>query len=270
MDLYLLLLGLLGFFPFRFEMKEVKTLNNLLKTERYQIFHNRTYWLSVFMVFMLGFFTAPTYISEIFGPREETAQTLSDILNGMIYDSTFLLIIVSSVLALILGQEFSRRTIQHEITAGHSRLTVFLSKVIVYLAAFNILALVFPAAGCIREFFHYGVLDLGSFFSAFVRASFYSFLFNSPVLLIPVLCCFGLRNMSIALSVTALAAFVSSLYLGYGMMLKLPVRFLPTFQIRQAISTTGPLTFESLAVAFCWGTVLLSVSWNIFRRCDLT
>jgi len=169
-------------------MKEVKTLINLLKTERYQLVHNRTYWWSVIMVFMLGFITAPTYRSEIFGPKEKIAGNLTDILNGMVYDSTFLLIIVSCVLALILGQEFSWRTIQQEIAAGHSRLTVFISKIIVYLTAFNLLALVFPAAGCIRESSYFGIHDLIGFLLNFVRAAAASFLFNSPVLLIPILC----------------------------------------------------------------------------------
>lgn len=123
------------------------------------------------MIFMLGFITAPAYRSEIFGPKEKIAENLTDILNGMVYDSTFLLIIVSCILALVLGQEFSWRTVQQEIAAGHSRLTVFISKIIVYLTAFNLLALVFPAAGCIRESIYFGIHDLIGFLSDFVRAA---------------------------------------------------------------------------------------------------
>ena len=269
MDLYLLYLGLLEFFPNRFEMKEVKALINLLKTERYYFLHNRTYWWSVIMIFMLGFITAPAYRSEIFGPKEKIAENLTDILNGMVYDSTFLLIIVSCILALVLGQEFSWRTIQQEIAAGHSRLTVFISKIIVYLTAFNLLALVFPAAGCIRESIYFGIHYLIGFLSDFVRAAADSFLFNSPVLLIPIFLCFVLRNMPRAICAAALLTFVLSLYLGYGMMLDLPVRFLPSFQIRQVISGTEILTFGSLAVSLCWSTVLLLASWKTFRSCEL-
>ena len=195
--------------------------------ERFHLFHNRTYWLSAFLIFMLGFITADTYVSELFGPEERIASSLGDVFNGMVYDSTFLLIIISCVLALILGQEFSFRTIHQEISAGHSRLMVFISKTTVYLSAFNLLALVYPTAGCIREFSRFGLSDPGSFFYALAKAAFNSFLLNSSVFLIPVLCCFGLKSMTKALSVTALVTFVSSLYLGYGMMLKLPVRFLP-------------------------------------------
>lgn len=250
-------------------MKEVNILNNLIKMERYQLFHNRTYWWSVVIIFMIGFITADTYLTEVLGPGGGPADSLSDIFNGMVYDSTFLLIIISCILALILGQEFSWRTIHQEVSAGHSRITMFISKVIVYLIAFNILALIYPIAGCIREFSHFGLYDAGSFFLSLSKAAVSSFLFNSPIFLIPVLCCFGLRNMPKALSVTALITFVFSLYLGYGMMLKLPVGFLPTFQIRQAVSGTGFFSMEGLAVAFIWSAVLLFASWNTFRNCEL-
>ena len=75
--------------------------------------------------------------------------------------------------------------------------------------------------------------------------------------------------MTKALSVTALVTFVSSLYLGYGMMLKLPVRFLPAFQIRKMVTGTDIFSIESLAVAVAWNAVLIYASWHIFRRCDL-
>ena len=67
------------------------------------------------------FFTADTYVPEAMGPMGGAATSLADIFNGMVYDSTFLLIIISSILALILGQEFSSRTIDLVVNAGHSR-----------------------------------------------------------------------------------------------------------------------------------------------------
>lgn len=62
-------------------------------------------------------FTADTYVTEVMGSTEEIASSLADIFNGMVYDSTFLLIIMSAILALILGQEFSKRTINLEVSA---------------------------------------------------------------------------------------------------------------------------------------------------------
>lgn len=118
-------------------------MNNLLKMEKYQLSHNIFYWCGLIGIFLIGFFTADTYVPEAMGPMGGAATSLADIFNGMVYDSTFLLIIISSILALILGQEFSSRTIDLEVNAGHSRKTIFFAKVISYLIAFNIMALVY-------------------------------------------------------------------------------------------------------------------------------
>ena len=127
-------------------------MNNLLKMERYQLVHNRVYWGGILGVFLLGFITADTYVPEVMGPSGGAAQSLVDIFNGMVYDSTFLLILICSILSLILGQEFTWRTISQEICVGHTRQQIFASKIISYLAAFNIMAIVYPVAGCIREY----------------------------------------------------------------------------------------------------------------------
>ena len=93
-------------------------MNNLLKMERYQLVHNRVYWGGILGVFLLGFITADTYVPEVMGPSGGAAQSLVDIFNGMVYDSTFLLILICSILSLILGQEFTWRTISQEICVG--------------------------------------------------------------------------------------------------------------------------------------------------------
>lgn len=116
-------------------------MDKLLKLEKYQLLHNSIYWCGMIGIFILGFFTADTYVTEVMGPTEEIASSLADIFNGMVYDSTFLLIIISAILALILGQEFSKRTINLEVSAGHSRKQIFTSKIISYLIAFNLMAL---------------------------------------------------------------------------------------------------------------------------------
>ena len=136
-------------------------MGNLLKMERYQLSHNFFYWCGIIGIFLMGFLTADTYVSEVMGPSGGEAASLADIFNGMVYDSTFLLIIISGILSLILGQEFSHRTIDLEISAGHSRKAIFASKIITYLAAFHIMALIYPLAGCIREFFRFGMDDGG-------------------------------------------------------------------------------------------------------------
>lgn len=80
-------------------------MNNLLKMEKYQLSHNIFYWCGLIGIFLIGF-TADTYVPEAMGSQGGAATSLADIFNGMVYDSTFLLIIISSILALILDRNF--------------------------------------------------------------------------------------------------------------------------------------------------------------------
>ena len=240
----------------------------LWKLEKYQLLHNSIYWCGMIGIFILGFFTADTYVTEVMGSTEEIASSLADIFNGMVYDSTFLLIIMSAILALILGQEFSKRTINLEVSAGHSRKQIFTSKIISYLIAFNLMALVYPVSGCIREFGRFGVADVGMFFYNIIKAIIYSCLLNSAIFLIAILICCYLQDAVKATSVTAIIIFGLSLYLGYGMMLRLPVGFLPTYQIRIVVSMKTFFQPIAILVGCIWSGILVLLSWIKFCKCD--
>ena len=226
-------------------------MSNLLKMERYQLSHNFLYWCGMVGIFLIGFFTAETYVPEVMGTTGGAATSLADIFNGMVYDSTFLLILMSSILALILGQEFSYRTVDLEITAGH------------------VMALVYPIAGCIREFFRFGFIDGGNFIYQAAKAVLYSLLLNSATFFIAIWICFSLRNSAKAIAVTAVTTFVLSLYLGFGMMLKFPVAFLPTYQIREAVASTAIFQPFPILIGIVWVVTLLILSWCSFRKCEL-
>ena len=170
-------------------------MEKLLKMEKYQFLHNFVYWCGMIGIFVLGFFTADTYVPEVMGPAGGKASSLADIFNGMVYDSTFLLIIISGLLALSFGQEFSGRTITLEVSAGHSRSKIFTGKIISYLIAFHIMALVYPVAGCIREFGKFGMEDGGVFFYNVTKAIVYSLLLNSGIFLIAILICCYLQDV---------------------------------------------------------------------------
>ena len=243
-------------------------MDKLLKLEKYQLLHNSIYWCGMIGTFILGFFTADTYVTEVMGPTEEIVSSLADIFNGMVYDSTFLLIIMSAILALILGQEFSKRTINLEVSAGHSRKQIFTSKIVSYLIAFNLMALVYPVSGCIREFGRFGVADVGMFFYNIIKAIIYSCLLNSAIFLIAILICCYLQDAVKATSVTAIIIFGLSLYLGYGMMLRLPVGFLPTYQIRIVVSMKTFFQPIAILVGCIWCGILVLLSWIKFCKCD--
>lgn len=244
-------------------------MRELLKMERYQLSHNFLYGGGGAGIFLIGFFTAETYVPEVMGTAGGAAASLADIFNGMVYDSTFLLILMSGMLALLLGQEFSCRTVGLEVAAGHSRKAIFFSKVIAYLAAFNARALVYPVAGCIREFSRFGMADGGNFLLQAVKAALYSLLLNSAMFSFAICMAFFLRSSAKAAAITAIVTFVLSLYLGYGMMFGLPVTFLPIYQIRQAVGTAALFQPVAVLVGAVWITVLLWLSWRSFRKCEL-
>lgn len=43
-------------------------MEKLLKMEKYQFLHNFVYWCGMIGIFVLGFFTADTYVPEVIGP----------------------------------------------------------------------------------------------------------------------------------------------------------------------------------------------------------
>lgn len=103
------------------------------------------------------------------------------------------------------------------------------------LADIRIMALVYPVAGCIRESVRFGITEAGNLCYQVSKAILYSLLLNSATFLIAIWIVLWLRSSARAIAVTALVTFVLSLYLGYGMMFDLPVAFLATYQIREAV-----------------------------------
>ena len=94
-------------------------------------------------------------------------------------------------------------------------------------------------------------------------------LLNSATFFIAIWICFSLRNSAKAIAVTAVTTFVLSLYLGFGMMLKFPVAFLPTYQIREAVTSTAIFQPFPILIGIVWVVTLLILSWCSFRKCEL-
>ena len=98
---------------------------NLIKMERYKLFRNRIDQLSTLAVFALGFLMADTYLIDFLGNSGSEPITLTYIWNIMIYASTFLLNLLSCLLAFLLFQEFSCWTIVRELPVFFSRSHIF-------------------------------------------------------------------------------------------------------------------------------------------------
>lgn len=243
---------------------------NLLKMERYQLLRNKIYLVTALAVFLIGFLTADTYEVQWGGPDSGVATALIDIFNGMIYDFTFPMIILCGLLALLLGQEFTWRTLDQEICAGHARVQIFASKIIAYLLAFNLIAILYPVAGCIREYAVFGLEYPWAFWSDAIKGIIYSFLLNSACFMMAVFCCCCFKNAAAAMAFSAGLMFLHGLCYAYGMLWNVSaVALLPAFQIRAAVTNKTPFQPMCLMIAIIWLTVLTAASWQIFRKCDL-
>ena len=77
------------------------------------------------------------------------------------------------------------------------------------------------------------------------------------------------RKGTEAKSQSAIVTFVLSLYLGYGMMFDLPVAFLATYQIREAVFSVTYFLPWAILVSVVWIVALITFSWISFRKCEL-
>lgn len=132
-----------------------------------------------------------------------------------------------------------------------------------------VMALVYPVAGCIRESVRFGITEAGNLCYQVSKAILYSLLLNSATFLIAIWIVFWLRSSARAIAVTALVTFVLSLYLGYGMMFDLPVAFLATYQIREAVFSVTYFLPWAILVGVVWIVALITFSWISFRKCEL-
>lgn len=137
------------------------------------------------------------------------------------------------------------------------------------LADIRIMALVYPVAGCIRESVRFGITEAGNLCYQVSKAILYSLLLNSATFLIAIWIVLWLRSSARAIAVTALVTFVLSLYLGYGMMFDLPVAFLATYQIREAVFSVTYFLPWAILVSVVWIVALITFSWISFRKCEL-
>lgn len=243
---------------------------NLLKMERYQLLRNKIYWVGVLAVFLVGFLTADTYEAQWGGPDGGAATALIDIFNGMIYDFTLPMVILCGLLALLLGQEFTWRTVNQEICAGHARIQIFASKIIAYLLAFNLLAILYPVAGCIREYAVFGLEHPGAFWIDAIKGTFYSFLLNGSCFMMAVFCCYYFKNSAVGMAFSVGLMFLHGLCYAYGMFWNVSaVVLLPAYQIRAAVTSKALFQPMSLAIAVVWLAALTAASWQVFRKRDL-
>lgn len=243
----------------------------LIRKENYVLRKTPLVWLSVIFLCLAGIFSADSYVYDLTYRRDAIG-----IFDSMVYDSVVWIILFSAVFSVLLGREFTYKTIDHEIFAGHARDAVYWSKFLVYDVAFCILLLSYPAVGLLRMLGALGVSMGSGAAAAKVLAGLlsicvqYSAIF-SLVILIVVICGDIIRSTA----VNGLIALACGLVAAYGKpagwyervsLLKL----LPVQQIRDIVVPRNPgrdmtnLLCGLGMIAVCNGLAVM-----IFRRKSL-
>lgn len=112
---------------------------NLLKLEIYKLKYSKSFWLISVVVILVEF---------IYIVKNGTITGIKAFESSM-YDVATMMIIGSIFAGLSIGTDFISRCINQEITAGHSRVKIFLSKVIILFFATEIIMLLYPITSVI-------------------------------------------------------------------------------------------------------------------------
>lgn len=109
---------------------------NLFKTEVYKLFSSKSFWI----IFAIDTFLGVTTPLDGHG-----YITQYENIGVSFYNVCLLMIFPILLVGLFFGNDFIERTINNEVCAGHSRLKIFICKVLACFIGVNIVLLVSPA-----------------------------------------------------------------------------------------------------------------------------
>ena len=113
-------------------------MSNLLKTELYKLFHSWYFWgIGIFNLLLSSILLL------------DSKECSSNLIMASLYNIPLLYFLIIVFIALFIGSDFSGRTLNTYITAGHKRSSIFRVKLIV------------SQIGCISFwYFHYLYMEL--------------------------------------------------------------------------------------------------------------
>lgn len=255
-------------------------MGNLIKMERYKLFHNIIFWVLLIGMPILGLISGSGY-RQYYLAHKATAipiESFSGTFNAMIADSLIILVAICGLLGWFIGREFSTRTISAEVASGNNRFKIFLSKTIVYLAAFNSIMLLYSLMGAIGEIRYWGTGDLGNNILNILRTGIYTVIFQSVLYLIVITLAFILRS--------GLKTAIAGPIVSFGIMITfvstmtndLPTTFNfinPMYRFREITAMGSHFTSQNainapaLLVAVVWIAACSIIIWKSFAKSDL-
>lgn len=263
-------------------------MSNLLKHRWFEIRHNPILWITIAVccafTLLVTNFTGLKYLTD--PPMAAgISYNIQGYFTALAADIIFPLLIISGAFtAMMLGNLFSDRTIDHEITAGHSRESIFVSQCVIGFAVPNIAVFSAILVGCLRwagslptpsawEMLPYLLrvvaLLLALNFSLFSACILIVVLFKDAAKTITIS---SLYLLIACWTMPALLQTVSqvngTLYTNKPSILLL---LHPAFLMRYVLYSTLTLKqgIWSFGVAIGWTAIFLGIAYCIFRRCEL-
>lgn len=260
-------------------------MSNLIKYRHYELKRNPILWLTFFICFAFAFLLiGPHYLTEA-----PMVPGIPDNLQGLFMasaaDCIFPLLMLSGAFtSMMLGRQFSDRTIDLEISAGHSRNEVFVEQCFVGFVIPNVTILLAILIGCLRWAGSVPFPSSGAAVLFLVRAVFLLMLLNFSFISACLLFAIVFRDTAKTTAVSALFLLILCWTMPameqplpkapgtlYPVTPSLPLLLHPAFLMRYSLYST--LTFEQGAwvagVAVGWSILFLGIAYCIFRRCEL-
>lgn len=256
-------------------------MDNLLRAERFKLVHRFSYWIGLGAMLIFGFLSAGGYMDsgKYWGVSTTpvSVTSFSGLYNSMAADSLLITVIVTGILALMVGQEFHKRTVSSEVSSGHNRRDIFLSKVIVNAVAYNIIMVAYPLSGTIKALFHYGSGNLLDNLLNILRTSFYMFLSNSAIFVFAIMIAFLIKNGVIAGIVTTVLCLVMTYAFALAMSHDITAynivfpfyHFRKTLEIGSSISGGKIISIPAIIVCVLWMAICGIIMWSKFAKSDL-
>lgn len=258
-------------------------MRNLLKAERYDLMHNRLLWCTIILYAVFGVLNGLTNSLNYYGPKAiyyiinidgiagtaGPAMTLGDTFMTLNMDSTIFIISIVSIQAFILGKGFANRTMNLEITAGHTRLKVFLSKLITYWSVFNLVLLVYPVTAIIAYLNMVPVTDPANELKKIAVICLYSIVLNGAFMMQSVLISFIVKNALGSMTITLVSALMQTLGFIYLYHIFKPLAYLPITQWRIALSHLDTFHPGIITIGVIWTAALGYAAWRCFRKAEM-
>ncbi|RGB75941.1 ABC transporter permease [Anaerococcus nagyae] len=247
-------------------------MKHLMKKDFYQIRHNKFLIISFIAILLLGVFSSSGYLLDLNSRKDAIG-----IFDAMVYDSTVIVILATIIITSVMGTEFKNRTVNNDIYIGNSRSSIFWSKIIVYMFAYNLIILIYPIAGCIRMGMNIGFgSTLYLNIAHIAKIMFFSIILNSAMYSVCIFLVFIFKDIAKSLSLSIIYIFSFALLIAYGKPMGLfdkivVLNYIPIQQIRDILYANLSIVDEmiSLGSGIVIFTVFTLISLNAFKRYDL-